>query len=89
MVSGSDCSMPEKGTSFPFAKIRHGHYIRLFPDRQFHQLKVIFAWRQQILSSEGGRGIMIMVSWMDKVIYNRKGNEVMLMKRLSRVDSQH
>ena len=44
---------------------------------------------EEILSSEGGRGIMIMVSWMDKVIYNRKGNEVMLMKRLSRVDSQH
>jgi hypothetical protein len=39
--------MPEKGTSFPFSKFRHGHYIRLFPDRQFRQLQVILAWRQQ------------------------------------------
>ena len=41
--------MPEEGTSFPFSKIRHGHYIRLFPDRQFHQLKVIFAWQQHLI----------------------------------------
>ena len=31
---------------------------------------------------EGGRGILIMVVWMDKVIYNRKGNEVLLVKSL-------
>ena len=34
------------------------------------------------LYSEGGRGILIMMSWMDEVLYNRKGNEVMLVKRL-------
>ena len=34
------------------------------------------------LYSEGGRGILIMLSWMDEVLYNRKGNEVMLVKRL-------
>lgn len=40
------------------------------------------------LDAEGGRGIMIMLSWMDKVIYSRNGNEVLLMKRLPpRLDS--
>jgi len=40
------------------------------------------------LDAEGGRGIMIMLSWMDKVIYSRNGNEVLLMKRLpDRLDS--
>lgn len=40
------------------------------------------------LDAEGGRGIMIMLSWMDKVIYSRNGNEVLLMKRLpARLDS--
>ena len=32
------------------------------------------------LYSEGGRGILIMLAWMDEVIYNRKGNEVLLVK---------
>ena len=39
---------------------------------------------EERLYAEGGRGILIMVSWMDKVIYNRKGNEVMLVKRLAK-----
>ena len=34
------------------------------------------------LYSEGGRGILIMLAWMDEVIYNRKGNEVLLVKEL-------
>ena len=34
------------------------------------------------LYSEGGRGILIMMAWMDQVIYNRKGNEVLLVKEL-------
>lgn len=37
-----------------------------------------------MLLAEGGRGILIMVSWMDKVIYSRKGNEVLLAKRLTK-----
>jgi len=35
------------------------------------------------LYAEGGRGILIMMSWMDDVIYNKKGNEVLLVKRLA------
>ncbi|HWR40151.1 MAG TPA: SpoIIE family protein phosphatase [Patescibacteria group bacterium] len=35
------------------------------------------------LYEENGRGILIMVSWMDRVLYNRHGNEVMLVKRLA------
>lgn len=35
------------------------------------------------LMSEGGRGLPIMVAWMDRVLYNRTGNEVMLIKRLT------
>ncbi|MDR3566036.1 MAG: PAS domain S-box protein [Negativicutes bacterium] len=31
---------------------------------------------------ERGRGIPIMLSYMDRVIYNRRGNEIMLVKRL-------
>lgn len=34
------------------------------------------------LYAEGGRGILIMLAWMDQVIYNRKGNEVLLVKEL-------
>ena len=34
-----------------------------------------------LLHAEGGRGILIMVAWMDRVIYNRRGNEVMLVKK--------
>ena len=34
------------------------------------------------LYEEGGRGILIMMAWMDQVIYNRKGNEVLLVKEL-------
>ena len=35
------------------------------------------------LMAEGGRGLPIMVAWMDRVLYNRTGNEVMLVKRLT------
>ncbi len=35
------------------------------------------------LYAECGRGILIMMSWMDEVIYSRKGNAVLLVKRLS------
>ncbi|MDU2066063.1 MAG: SpoIIE family protein phosphatase [Sporomusaceae bacterium] len=35
------------------------------------------------LLEENGRGIPIMLSTMDQVIYNRKGNEVLLIKRLT------
>ena len=38
---------------------------------------------EQRLFAEGGRGILIMVAWMDRVLYNRQGNEIMLMKRLT------
>jgi anti-sigma regulatory factor (Ser/Thr protein kinase) len=34
-----------------------------------------------LLDAEGGRGILIMVAWMDRVIYNHRGNEVMLVKK--------
>ncbi len=34
------------------------------------------------LYAEGGRGILIMMAWMDQVIYSRKGNEVLLVKVL-------
>jgi len=34
------------------------------------------------LYAEGGRGILIMLAWMDQVIYSRKGNEVLLVKEL-------
>lgn len=34
------------------------------------------------LYAEGGRGILIMMAWMDEVIYSRKGNEVVLVKQL-------
>ena len=37
---------------------------------------------EERLLDEGGRGILIMTAWMDRVIYNRKGNEVLLVKRL-------
>jgi PAS domain S-box-containing protein len=37
---------------------------------------------EERLFAESGRGILIMVSWMDRVVYNRKGNELLLMKRL-------
>lgn len=43
---------------------------------------VVFEERQ---FAEGGRGILIMVSWLDRVIYNQKGNEVLLMKRLPKL----
>ena len=39
---------------------------------------------EERLYAEDGRGIMIMVSWMDRVLYNRQGNEVMLIKELRR-----
>ena len=35
------------------------------------------------LYAEGGRGIKIMASWMDRVVYNRQGNEVMLVKKIT------
>ena len=34
------------------------------------------------LYAEGGRGIKIMASWMDRVVYNRQGNEVLLVKNI-------
>lgn len=37
---------------------------------------------ERILLAENGRGIMIMVSWMDRVIYNYYGNEVLMVKKL-------
>lgn len=37
---------------------------------------------EQMLESEGGRGILLMKLFCDKVIYNAKGNEVLLMKEL-------
>jgi len=33
-----------------------------------------------MLEAEGGRGILLMKMFCDKVIYNAKGNEVLLMK---------
>ena len=36
------------------------------------------------LGEEGGRGIMIMLAWLDRVRYSRDGREVLLMKRLER-----
>ena len=38
---------------------------------------------EERLGAEGGRGIMIMLSWMDRVVYSRDGREVLLMKRLT------
>jgi serine phosphatase RsbU (regulator of sigma subunit)/anti-sigma regulatory factor (Ser/Thr protein kinase) len=47
-------------------------------------------WRQQSaeifderLMAEGGRGLPIMVAWMDRVLYNRTGTEVLLVKKLA------
>lgn len=37
---------------------------------------------EKILESEGGRGILLMKLFCDKVIYNAKGNEVLLMKKI-------
>ncbi|MDU2066446.1 MAG: PAS domain S-box protein [Sporomusaceae bacterium] len=39
---------------------------------------------EQVISCENGRGIPIMLSWTDKLIYNAKGNEVMLIKYLAK-----
>ncbi|MDR3539503.1 MAG: PAS domain S-box protein [Desulfosporosinus sp.] len=36
----------------------------------------------EILEAEGGRGILLMSSFCDKVLYNAKGNEVLLMKKI-------
>lgn len=35
------------------------------------------------LEQERGRGILIMMMWMDQVMYNRQGNEVMMIKTLA------
>lgn len=48
----------------------------------FSQMNSVSVFDER-LDAEGGRGIMIMLSWMDKVVYNRNGNEVLLMKRLN------
>lgn len=37
---------------------------------------------EEMLESEGGRGILLMKIFCDKVIYNSKGNEVLLMKNI-------
>jgi len=34
------------------------------------------------LEAEGGRGILLMRLFCDKIIYNAKGNEVLLMKQI-------
>ncbi|MDR3599568.1 MAG: PAS domain S-box protein [Desulfosporosinus sp.] len=36
----------------------------------------------ELLEAEGGRGILLMRLFCDKVIYNAKGNEVLLMKKI-------
>lgn len=36
----------------------------------------------EILLAEGGRGILIMKMFSDKLMYNQKGNEVLLMKKI-------
>jgi len=36
----------------------------------------------ELLEGEGGRGILLMMLFCDKVIYNAKGNEVLLMKKI-------
>jgi PAS domain S-box-containing protein len=38
---------------------------------------------EELLESEGGRGIFLMRLFCDKVIYNAKGNEVLLMKKIN------
>lgn len=40
------------------------------------------------LYADGGRGILIMLAWMDQVLYNNKGNEVLLVKKLRSPDSK-
>jgi len=37
---------------------------------------------EQILEAEGGRGILLMKLFCDRVIYNTKGNEVLLIKAI-------
>jgi anti-sigma regulatory factor (Ser/Thr protein kinase) len=37
---------------------------------------------EQVLEAEGGRGILLMKLFCDRVIYNDKGNEVLLMKQI-------
>ena len=36
----------------------------------------------ELLEAEGGRGILLMKLFCDKVVYNAKGNEVLLMKQI-------
>ncbi|MDR3563215.1 MAG: PAS domain S-box protein [Negativicutes bacterium] len=47
-------------------------YARLEKDRLF----------EAGLDAESGRGLRIMLAWMDKVVYNKQGNEVLLVKKL-------
>ena len=37
----------------------------------------------ELLEVEGGRGILLMNLFCDRVIYNTKGNEVLLMKKIN------
>lgn len=37
---------------------------------------------ESLQDAEHGRGIPIMMAWMDRVVYNREGNELMLVKNL-------
>ena len=37
---------------------------------------------EELLEAEGGRGILLMGSFFDRAIYNTKGNEVLLMKKI-------
>lgn len=38
---------------------------------------------EERLLAEGGRGIPIILAWMDRVLYNRQGNEIMLIKEIA------
>ncbi|WP_378952812.1 PAS domain S-box protein [Pelosinus sp. sgz500959] len=37
---------------------------------------------QVVLYNERGRGIPIILNWCDRVLYNRRGNEILLLKRI-------
>ncbi|CUH94811.1 hypothetical protein P22_0877 [Propionispora sp. 2/2-37] len=38
---------------------------------------------ESLLMEERGRGIPVMMFWMDKILYNRQGNEIMLVKSIT------
>jgi anti-sigma regulatory factor (Ser/Thr protein kinase) len=47
----------------------------------FEQLQSDEIFNERLMA-EGGRGLPIMVAWLDRVLYNRAGNEVLLVKKL-------